>query len=135
MLRAPGVRAPVLTALGWAAWDISAEAETCSGGVTGTRCFSPQVGLVAPGHQMRMGIYRFSSLFLGLGWMDILAQSCLHTGLSVVLWTRCVAQQLCSSLPGEYIHLPSYSTGPTYVTEQTEMKKCWIESFCILPHL
>lgn len=43
-----------------------------------------------------------------LRWMDILAQSCLHTGLPVVWWTRCVAQQLCFSLPGGYIHLPSY---------------------------
>jgi len=129
----PGIRRPVLTTPGWAARDTSTGAETHSGGVTGTRCFSPQAGSVAPGHQMRMGIYRFLSLLRVK--LDGLAWSCLHTGLSVVLWMKCVAQHLCSALPGEYIHLPSYWTGPTYDTEKNEMKKSWTESFCILPHL
>lgn len=46
---------------------MSAEAEMRSGGVTGTRCFSPQVESMAPGRQMRIGVYQLPSLFLGWG--------------------------------------------------------------------
>lgn len=116
VLWAPGIWRPVLTTPGWAAWDVSAYAETHSGGVTGARCFSPQVGSVASGREMRMGIYKFPSLFLGLGWMG---HSCI-----VLLTYRLVSSVDEMSLCQENVIIfPVYWTEPTHVTGRTEMKK------------
>lgn len=82
---APGIQRAALTTLGWAA-----------GEMTETRCLIPQVGLVAPGHQMGMGIYSFPSLFLGLRWMDLQALSPYRPVSGSVDEICCSAALLCS---------------------------------------